>query len=223
MSNAVPPDSAMHVCDEGATGGGGGGPLADLRKRKSFDFNLVSEKMKRCRIAGIPGEIRLRKDLSECGDLSDVSYLDNIRILTTADPLVVQVQFEARAPPPSHHHQAGTAKPPRPSFFTIKVPKFYPHEPPVVTVPDASFHGRVPFVSHEGKVTHPLLLPGSWRALGCLKDVVTALAGIRQCESEQHLIAAMQQDQPPPAVTQHHAAGTSANAQGGGYMGMHVC
>lgn len=177
----------MHVC-----GGGGDEPR---QKRKTLDFEMVSEKMKRCRIAGIPGEIRLRKDIRECADLGDVSFLDNVRLLQTADPLIVNVRFEARASP-----CLAPVRPSRPSFFSVRVPKFYPHEPPVVSVPDVAFHGRVPFVGIDGKVTHPLL-GRNWCAIGCMKDVIKALCEVRECESEQQVLI-------------HHAAQQGGEEQG---------
>jgi hypothetical protein len=221
----------MHVCGEEnampsapgmALGGMSGGTLlspsesaggaGSLKKRKSFDFNLVSEKMKRCRIAVSPGELRLRRDLEEFAALQAAGAAEGqgLRVMRMMDPLVVQVHFDppgqppgappTQPPAPLGSPHAGSPTPAAcPGLFTVKVPRFYPHQPPVAIALDAALHGRVPCVGAGGQVLHPLLQK-DWSSVMTFKEVLQALRCV-------HDMCAGGRPPPPPR----------------GFAGMHVC
>jgi hypothetical protein len=207
MSRGPPGQQAceMNVCDDDGHGyhgqdmegrahaGRGGRGRGEARgKRKSFDINVASEKMKRCRIAVSPGELRLRKDLEQCHDLEDARLADSLRFIRTPDPLTVNILFESPAPSLGMGGAAPLRAGPsgammglgRPNAFSIKVPRFYPHSPPLVTVPDPKFHGRLPFVGEDGRVTHPLVNQ-DWNVIMTLRDVVGALRLIRAWDGKE--------------------------------------
>lgn len=149
--------------------------LHDGRKRKSLDFTIVDEKMKRCRIAVSPGEIRLRRDMEDCRDMSDVLGVGGgqMRISRTPDPLVVHLHFRF----PNDNVIA-------PMNFQLKVPRYYPHSAPEILVSDSQFHGHFPYVRPNGCIHHPAL-HRHWDATKTLKDVIRCIYAVMNSDKEE--------------------------------------
>jgi ubiquitin-protein ligase len=66
-----------------------------------------------------------------------------------------------------------------PNKFYVKVPKFYPHNGPVVQCVDIASYYPNHFFDDLGHVTHPLLTT-QWTALYTLNTVVQVLREIRE-------------------------------------------
>jgi len=103
--------------------------------------------------------LRLRNDIKEATILEDVS------IEQTETPSVAIITF----------------KPPLPGIpnrYIVSVPKFYPHNPPIVRCADPGFEKVSRFWDSAGQVTHPGLT-SDWTAMNSLQTVILTLRLIR--------------------------------------------
>jgi len=139
---------------------------AEALKRKSgSDDDAVSEELnKKCRITVTPGELRLAHDWDHCKELVDqgmVTFLRNPRT-----PLRFQFYFPDL-------RKAGLSLP---NIFNIQIPRFYPHQPPIIFC-DCSFYQQCAFVGSDGRVIDPLLNQ-NWSSILTLQDVITTMRRI---------------------------------------------
>lgn len=110
---------------------------------------------------------RLQNDLKGIKELSDIS------VELTETPSCAIIFF--KVPVPS-----------MPSRFLIQVPKFYPHNPPLIKLCDSNFRGLSRYWDGTGKVLHDDLSI-NWTAMNSLRDVVDVLRSIRLCVEEEKI------------------------------------
>mmetsp|Transcript_7423 Transcript_7423/g.9248 ORF Transcript_7423/g.9248 Transcript_7423/m.9248 type:complete len:304 (-) Transcript_7423:150-1061(-) len=132
-------------------------------KRKLVnEDDLVSEELnKKCRITVSPGELRLEHDWEHCAELIEsglVTFVRNIR-----NPLNFQFFFPDL-------RKSGLSLP---TTFSIQIPRFYPHQPPIIFC-DRSFSAQCPFVDSNGQIKNPFFQE-EWNSISTLKDVVIAV------------------------------------------------
>lgn len=137
------------------------------RKQTTDDSNessiSLSEQIKRFRITVTPGELRMQKDLTDLNNATGIEFED------LSQPATIVVRFTDTL----------TACPNR---FQIKVPRFYPHENPIVLCLDTGYRNK--FINADGLLSHPSL-GRDWTALGTLTTVLCILQNIRICFSQQ--------------------------------------
>jgi ubiquitin-protein ligase len=103
--------------------------------------------------------VRLQKDIKElkaCG-------LNGISLQQSDDSGSIIVQFTEMIPF-------------APALFRISVPRYYPHNHPIVFCITEGF--PCPFISPTGEITHPRLRE-DWSAVGTLLTVIETLQSIR--------------------------------------------
>jgi ubiquitin-protein ligase len=122
--------------------------IEDLREEIS-----LSEQIKKVRITSTPGDLRLQNDVLDFQSIPSIqlheSHEKSCIVLTLKN-----VPSEC------------------PDTFHIRVPKLYPHDPPLVTCLNPGFVCQ--YIDSTGKVHHPAL-SGNWTAINCLVDVAHTL------------------------------------------------
>lgn len=118
----------------------------------------LTEQIKKVRITTTPGDLRLQKDIL---DIQKIEHL-GIRIQESPEKSCIILTFTDM--PPSCPHS-----------YHIRVPKFFPHDPPQVTCMNPEYHCQ--YIEPSGRVHHPAL-GGSWTAINSLMDVVQILQEI---------------------------------------------
>jgi hypothetical protein len=78
-----------------------------------------------------------------------------------------------------HHIQS---RPSLPSRFQVEVPKYYPHDRPIVNCLDYKFN-TCEYANNIGEICHPDLKEG-WSALCSLYTIISTLKSIRDLRSE---------------------------------------
>lgn len=146
----------------------------------------VSEQIKRCRITSTPGELRLKRDLSDYDGSKHILYR------FTDEPNSVVVSF-------NDYLTQYT-----PSYYLVIVPRYYPHEPPTVSLVDSTYkkdtsvnmqYVSTYFDSNSGVLNHRSLQPSTWRATNDMHTVLDALLQVRtmifecKCNDYTHDVA----------------------------------
>jgi ubiquitin-protein ligase len=134
-----------------------------LRKKRGADELLseeneqvLSDQIKKVRISQTPGDIRLQKDLL------DFIGINGVSIQETAEKSCIIITF-TNMPFQS------------PNTYHIRIPKLYPHVPPVVTCLVPGFSS--PYFDYNGKIIHPALTD-EWTAINSLYDVAQILQDV---------------------------------------------
>ena len=132
-------------------------------KRKSDNDKVsacLSEQIKRCRISVTPGELRLRKDISAITNLRGVEF-DYPNSPSSLIIRFTSTDLSSLCP----------------KSFHVTVPRFYPHDLPIVKCLDSGFHNE--FLDADGIVRH-INLAERWTALNNLADILNTLESVRQ-------------------------------------------
>ncbi|CAM9739049.1 unnamed protein product [Ectocarpus sp. 6 AP-2014] len=144
--------------------------------------------VKKCRVSTTPGELRLKRDLVECDLLlqEGVARFDKM----AGNPLKCQLTFlcwieggmrgEGTAPSGAAGDTPTAAGERRvPTTFSVVVPKFYPHDPPLVYA-ERCFSRTCSFVREDGMLQVPFLTTGVWSSVSTMTFVArTLLQGLR--------------------------------------------
>ncbi|CAM9482800.1 unnamed protein product [Ectocarpus sp. 4 AP-2014] len=147
--------------------------------------------VKKCRVSSTPGELRLKRDLVECDLLlqEGVARFDK----AAGNPLKCQLTFlcsieggvggdpgQDVAPSGAAGDTPAAAGERRvPTTFSVVVPKFYPHDPPLVYA-DRCFSRTCSFVRKDGMLQVPFLTTGVWSSVSTMTFVArTLLQGLR--------------------------------------------
>jgi ubiquitin-protein ligase len=126
------------------------------RKRGNEDLSeesSLSEQIKKVRITSTPGDLRLQNDLL------DFQLIPSIQLHESQEKSCIVLTLKDV---PSQC----------PNTYHIRVPKLYPHDPPLVTCLNPGFVCQ--FIDSTGKVHHPAL-SGNWTAINSLIDVARTL------------------------------------------------
>ncbi|CAM9533820.1 unnamed protein product [Ectocarpus fasciculatus] len=147
--------------------------------------------VKKCRVSSTPGELRLKRDLVECDLLlqEGVARFDKM----AGNPLKCQLTFlcpieggmggnpgQGAAPSSAAGDTPAIAAERRvPTTFSVVVPKFYPHDPPLVYA-ERCFSRTCSFVGEDGMLQLPFLTTGVWSSVSTMAFVArTLLQGLR--------------------------------------------
>lgn len=134
-----------------------------LSKRKiedDSDFTSLEESIKRVRIAFTPGELRLGRDIK---DLERFQHC--VTVTSTANPASIILNF-----------LSSEANNNTPNRFLVTVPRYYPHDRPLVKCLE---HGFIcDYINFAGEVNHSFLTD-QWSAIGTLKNIIDLLIFIR--------------------------------------------
>ncbi|CAM9756049.1 unnamed protein product [Pylaiella littoralis] len=156
------------------------------------------DQVKKCRVSSTPGELRLKRDLVDCDLLrrQGIARFDK----TAGDPLKCQLTFLCPigalgvSPPPQVVAAAAGARVASggvsaagsvacssssssrgvPTTFSVIVPKFYPHEPPLLYA-ERCFSRTCSFVGEDGLLDLPFLSRGVWSSVSTMALVTEAL------------------------------------------------
>eukprot|EP00903_Cladosiphon_okamuranus_P013219 g12329.t2 len=222
-------------------------PLLGQRRKRGFASSrsddpcgdpteALLDQVKKCRVSSTPGELRLKRDLSECDSLrhQGVARFDK----AVGNPLKCQLTFlrsigattavvaAAAAVGPGDAGAGGVAPANDvstrvPTTFEIIVPKFYPHDPPLVYA-ERSFSRTCPFVREDGLLVLPFLSTGAWSSVSTMSFVAEALLqglqkfaagqpqpwGPVEASGRDHY-SRRDEDTPAPVAFAAHAAATS--------------
>jgi ubiquitin-protein ligase len=110
---------------------------------------------------------RLQNDLKGIKELSDIS------VELTETPSCAIISFNVPVAD-------------MPNRFLVQVPKFYPHNPPVIKLCDSSFHSISRYWDGTGRVLHDGLSI-NWTAMNSLRDVIDILRCIRSSVLEEKI------------------------------------
>ncbi len=147
-------------------------------------FQTLEGQIKRVRITYTPGELRSVVKRETClywtyvassllrlaKDIQEVSRLIDVSAQITEIPSIASISF------PNPENEA------IPSKFLITVPKFYPHNAPIVQCLD---YGVLPFSSYfdeNGRLNHRII--SDWRAVYSLLTVIQSLRELREVYSD---------------------------------------
>lgn len=163
-------------------------------QRRLEDINQVDGQdlechIKRVKISYTPGELRLvvihfidanfvlhtlQFAYRLQNDLKGIKELIDISVELTETPSCAIISFKIPVPG-------------MPSRFLIQVPKFYPHNPPLIKLCDPAFHGLSIYWDGTGKVVHDDLT-SNWTAMSSLLNVIDILRNIRSSIAEEKTI-----------------------------------
>eukprot|EP00752_Nemacystus_decipiens_P008327 g7442.t1 len=159
------------------------------------------DQVKKCRVSSTPGELRLKRDLSECDKLrrQGIARFDK----AVGNPLKCQLTFlrpiggtaaaaamAAGAVGPGDAGAGGVAPASDicrrvPTTFEIVVPKFYPHDPPLLYA-ERCYSRTCPFVREDGLLLLPFLSTGVWSSVSTMTFVAeTLLQGLQRFAAGQ--------------------------------------
>lgn len=128
-----------------------------LVESEELGLQILSDQLKRTRLANTPGEIRLKSDLRDIED--------NIRFLncevSLCSPTSVLVTF----------HSSFENSQLQSNSFQIHISKYYPHRQPLVFILDTG-------TGMSNELIHPRL--NNWTPISCLKDLIFTLESIRR-------------------------------------------
>lgn len=124
--------------------------------KEDEEENHLSDQIKKVKISTTPGDLRLQKDLQ------DFQGINSIELLSAGEKSCIILNF-------THLPQG------YPHTYHIRVPKLYPHDPPIVTCLNHGFISE--FIDQTGKVTHPNL-GGNWTAINSMINVAEILQEI---------------------------------------------
>lgn len=128
----------------------------ELTYEEEIEQNNLTDQIKKVKISTTPGDIRLQKDLQ------DFYNIETIEILNSGEKSCIILNFKNI--PPEYPHT-----------YHIRVPKLYPHDPPIVTCLNSGFRNE--FIDQRGKITHPNL-SGNWTAINSMITVAEILQEI---------------------------------------------
>mmetsp|Transcript_72622 Transcript_72622/g.142213 ORF Transcript_72622/g.142213 Transcript_72622/m.142213 type:complete len:351 (+) Transcript_72622:180-1232(+) len=159
-----------------------------------------SEAMKKIRVSVHPGEIRLKRDLDE-SQFKKISDLHNITWrIVGHQPIVIQIHIGVLFPKQDFQGCNALAKLETEHFpkeFTFVVPRFYPHDAPLVYLMESptSWALRQPWAEAldkrytDGRLFHPLLMK-DWSATWGFTQAVHSFI-----QASQHLLTQPQAPQ----------------------------
>eukprot|EP01041_Mallomonas_annulata_P010516 gene10516-21930_t len=129
-------------------------------KRKPLDdieSCSLSDQIKRFRITVTPGELRMQKDLKSIQDVNGISfdYFDH------GSCVVIRFKETCRFCPQT---------------FQITIPRFYPHDKPIVRSLDKGFFNE--YIDMEGKINH-VNFGANWTAICSISDIIATLQHVR--------------------------------------------
>uniref|UniRef100_A0A7S2RRB3 UEV domain-containing protein n=1 Tax=Rhizochromulina marina TaxID=1034831 RepID=A0A7S2RRB3_9STRA len=191
--------------------------LKPKRKSPVASDEETVEHFKRFRITVAPGELRLKHDMQEDA-LQQLCAAHSLDVqIRGRNPLIVRVDASVlvRQLQPSAERQ-----PHAPQVFTIEIPRFYPHEAPLVYVDPMWSHHELwgQLIETSGKVTHPAWL-AEWNATSSFVAVLTAVVYL--VKDPRELLRLTPPPAPPPTAPDlleipAHLAGVGGGGGGSG-------
>lgn len=136
--------------------------------------DALEERMKKVKITNSPGQIRLKRDLAEIGQVEGILFLPGVDCAS----IIIQFCDSASSSSLSATAASGMRSNLNPYRFSVSVPRYYPHACPIVKCLDMCQRSR--FVDADGTIIHDILKKdGTWSAIMSLRDVINVLVFIR--------------------------------------------